>query len=284
MNKHIDHAKATYNPQAQKSFAGALCAFFEAECPQIGGDRTRQVLVQEIEQMVRSFYPETDHLSPGQTVWPTVCKSAKGGYGKRIKDTPLTSVILTLVQSHDAKDRAEGKKLREMKIDAVARLCREAFDQGGCLTNAELGILLKISPSTAGKYIKEWELANNTVLPRRGTIHDMGPTLTHKQIIIHQLFIEQKSYQQVARDTYHSFEAIQRYMKAFRQVLLCRQKGMSTEEIAYATKMTKRLVLEYEKIIDHYADNGEVLEEILKHQPPIGKKPQYPEPNLKGNR
>jgi len=44
---------------------------------------------------------------------------------------------------------------------------------------------------------------------RRGAIHDMGPSLTHKRIIIHKLFIDHHTVEQAARDTNHSFEAVQ---------------------------------------------------------------------------
>ncbi len=269
MKKHESAAAAAYTPQTFKNFDGALFAFFEHECPQLGGDRTRQVLVRCIHDMVRKFFPGTDHLEPGQIVWPTVHKDAKGAYGKRIRDTQLTTVVLDLVQGCDAADRADGKKLREMKIDAVARLCRQSYEQDGCMTNAELALLLKISPSTVSKYIAEWELDHSTVLPRRGTIHDMGPTFTHKKIIIDKLFLQQKTVQQTARETYHSLPAIQRYISGFRQVLLCRQKDMTTAQIAYATHKSRRLVREYEKIIDEYAQKSYVLERLLKYEPHV---------------
>jgi DNA-binding CsgD family transcriptional regulator len=269
MKKHQSSLEATYTPQAFKSFEGALFSFLRNECPQLGGDMTRQVLVQSIHDMVRKFFPGTDHLEPGQIVWPTVHKDARGSYGKRIQDTELTTVVLDLVQGCDAADRAAGKKLREIKIEATARMFRQSYEQEGCMTNAEMAVLLKISPSTVGKYIAEWELAHNTVLPRRGSIHDMGPTLTHKKIIIHKLFIEQKSVQRTARETYHSLPAIQRYISAFRKVLLCRRRGMTNDEIAYATKMTVRLVRQYEEIIDHYADRSYVLQSLLQFQPHV---------------
>lgn len=269
MKKHETAAAATYTPQTFKSFDGALFSFFKNECPQLGGDRTRQVLVKEVHDMVRRFFPKTDHLEPGQTVWPTVHKDAKGSYGKRVQDTELTTVILDLVQPRDAEERAEGRKLREMKKEAVARLCEQAYEQEGCLTSAELGILLKISSGTVGKYISEYELENGKVLPRRGTIHDMGPSLTHKKIIIDKLFIEQKSVQQTSRETFHSLQAIQRYITTFRQVLLCHQKGMTTEEIAFAVKKTPRLIKEYEQIIEKYSEKSYVLTQLLNHHPHV---------------
>jgi len=269
MKKHESAASATYTPQTFKSFEGSLFSFFVNECPQLGGDKTRQVLVKCIHDMVSKFYPSTTHLSAGQTVWPTVHKNAKGSYGKRIKDTELKTVVLDLVRPQDAIDRASGKKLRDIKKEATARLCTQTYEQEGCITNAELAILLKISPSTVVKYISEWEHDHSTVLPRRGTIHDMGPSLTHKRIIIDKLFIEHKSVQQTARETYHSLPAIQRYIGTFRQVLLCRQKNMNTEEISYATKKTIRLIKEYERIIDEYANKSYVFDELLKLQPHV---------------
>lgn len=269
MKKHETAMSATYTPQTFKSFEGALFSFLQNECPQIGGDRTRQVLVKSVSDMVHKFFPATDHLAQGQIIWPTVHLDAKGSYGKRIQDTELTPVVLDLVQACDATDRAKGKYLREIKQEAVARLCVQAHEQKGCLTNAELSILLKMATTTVSKYINDWELKNQTVLPRRGSMHDMGPTLTHKKIIIHKLFIEQKTVQQTSRETLHSLPAIQRYISAFRQTLLCRQKGMNTDEIAYAIHKSVRLIKEYEKIIDEYAEKSYMLERILSFQPHI---------------
>lgn len=266
MKKHVSHNEASFGPQRYKNFAGALGAFFEQECPQIGGHRTRLVLVNSICSMVASFYPKTTHMSPGQISWTTVSKDEKGSYGKSVANTLLTNVVLDLVQSHDADERAAGKKVIEVKKEAVARLCKQAYEQDGCLTNAELAILLKISPMTVSKYIAEVELKNNTVLPRRGTIHDMGPSLTHKKIIINKLFIEQKSVQQVSRETYHSFQAIERYITAFKQILLCWKKGMNIDEIAFSVRKTKRLVGEYLKIIEEYRDKNYLLDRMVNYE------------------
>jgi hypothetical protein len=97
----------------------------------------------------------------------------------------------------------------------------------------------------------------------------MGPSLTHKRIIIHKLFIEQHTVERVARETNHSFEAIQNYIATFRQVVLCRKKSMTTDETAFAIKRTARLVKEYENIIDHYGQHSEVLTKLLDFHPNV---------------
>jgi predicted component of type VI protein secretion system len=112
MKTQASAASAAYTPQSFKNFASALCAFFEDECPQLGGLRTRQVLVNNINEMVCKFFPETTHLRPGQTTWVTVHKDEKASYGKTIRNTKLTVVNLDLVQGRDAADRAAGAKLQ----------------------------------------------------------------------------------------------------------------------------------------------------------------------------
>ena len=74
MKAYITDRAATYTPMQYKNFAGALGSFFAAECPQLGGDRTRRVLVDSIIEMVEHFYPETTHLREGQVQWVTVHK------------------------------------------------------------------------------------------------------------------------------------------------------------------------------------------------------------------
>ena len=137
MKQRIEQGISTYGPIQHKTFEGALGSFFANECPQLGGERTRQVLVQLIAELVGRFYPQTTHLRQGQIQWTAVHKNEKASYGKRITQSRLTPVVLDLVQGRDAKDRAEGLKLREIKREAVARLFQQAYDQDGVLTNGD---------------------------------------------------------------------------------------------------------------------------------------------------
>lgn len=253
---------AAYEPQRYKTFQGALEAFFEQECPQLGGTRTRMTLVNAIFQMVQSFFPDSTNLKQGQIIWTTVHKNEKGAYGKKIKNSRLTPVVVDLIPPSDIAERAKGKKLRDLKKDAAVRICRQAYKQDGCMTLAELSILLKMAPSTASKYIREYEKEEQIVVPRRGTIHDMGPTLTHKKMIIEKLFIEQKSVQQVIRETCHSARAIERYITSFRQILLCYNKGMNLKEICYSVRKTPALVNQYLHLIEKYKNSGYILERL----------------------
>ena len=50
----------------------------------------------------------------------------------------------------------------------------------------------------------EYERASGESVPRRGTVHDMGRSITHKAIICYKRLVEQKPTSQVAQETFHS--------------------------------------------------------------------------------
>jgi hypothetical protein len=254
----------TYGPQTQKTFVGALEAFFAVEFPQLAGDRARRSVVQGIVEMVHRFYPATSHLRQGQTTWVSVAKDEVSSYGKSIPKTRMVPVIVTLLATDEAAQRRDGKRLRDLKREAVARICMETDAQGGCITAAELALLLKTTPTTVGKYIAQWQEEHGRLLPRRGSIHDIGPTLTHKKEICRLLFLEGKSVSETVRLTKHSPHAIDRYITNFRQVFTCKAKGLNVQETSRATKMSPRLVGEYHRLFAAYAVTSKKFEALLK--------------------
>jgi hypothetical protein len=254
----------TYGPAAQKTFTGALEAFFSSEFPQLAGDRARRSVVQGIVEMVHRFFPATSHLRQGQTTWISVAKNEVSSYGKSITQTRMVPVVVSLLAEDEAQQRRDGKRLRDIKREAVARACLEIDAQGGCVAASELAIMFKTTPTTVGKYISQWEAESGKLLPRRGTIHDMGPTLTHKKEICRLLFIEGKTVSQVVNLTKHSTRAIDRYITNFRQVFTCKTKGLTVQETAHATKLSKRLVEEYHRLFDEYAVNNAKFDALLK--------------------
>jgi DNA-binding CsgD family transcriptional regulator len=275
MKQQLSHNEAAFSPQEFKTFPGALNAFFEKQCPKLGGPIMREALVKSVYGMVCQFFPETSHLKAGQCPWVAVDKNETTSYGKSMKNTSLIPVVVDVIGENDISDRRKGKRLRDIKIDAVGRICNSVDRQGGCLSQADLAVLLKISLPTVGNYIREWECENGSVLPRRGTVHDMGPTLTHKRIIIRKLFMEKLSVQETSRQTRHSYEAIHRYISAFKRTLLCKRKGLSPEETANALGCSARLVKQYLRLIDEFTGEGAVLEELERYDARIA--PHYEE-------
>jgi len=257
------HLERTYGPTEQKTFTGALGSFFAREFPQLMGERARRAVVQGVVEMVHRFFPETSHLRPGQTPWTTVAKQTTSSYGKTIGDTPLVGVVLNVLAEDEVAQRKNGKRLRELKIEAVGRLCEQADEQGGCLTSAELAVLLKTTPPTISKYIRAYEDQTGSLLPRRGTIHDLGPTLTHKKEICRRLFLEGRSVSETCRITRHTPAAVNRYITNFKQVLTCKTNGLNAQQTAFATKLSRPLVEEYHQLFDEYAVTDSRIAQLL---------------------
>ena len=258
----------TYGPQQHKTFVGAMEAFFYNEMPQIAGDRARRAIVAGIYDIVQQYFPPTTHLRSGQTTWVSVAKNETSSYGKPITKTRLVPVIISPFIDDEINQRKKGALLKIIKRNAVARICHEVDQQGGCITAAELALILKTTPATIGKYIAHWQIEHDQLLPRRGTIHDIGPTLTHKKHICKLLFLDKKTVSETARLTNHSPQAIHRYITNFRQVFICTQNKLSLHDIAIATKLSKRLIEEYQKLFQEYAVNNHSFANLLNNPTP----------------
>lgn len=255
-----------YGPAEHKTFHGALVSLIAIEMPQLMGEQTRRHFATDIMNLVHKFFPETNHLRSGQTPWTTVAKETGSSYGKTIAETKLVPVTLTILCEDEATQRKHGKKLRDMKIEAVGRLCKEADEQGGCLTNVELALLLRTTPNTISKYIRIYETEHGELLPRRGTIHDLGPTLTHKKEICRLLFLEGRSVTETCRRTRHTVQAVNRYITNFKQVLTCKSKGLNVQETAFATKLSTPLVKEYHRLFEEYVVTDQRIAELTTKQ------------------
>jgi len=78
------------------------------------------------------------------------------------------------------------------------------------------------------------ERNSGKAVPSRATLHDIGCGVTHKRIICWKRYADGKCSDQVARETYHTVEAVDRYLGQFDRVRHCRIQGMTPAETAYA--------------------------------------------------
>ncbi len=94
------------------------------------------------------------------------------------------SGFISAVTYDDIRKRADSFLHKESRKSGIARMLREADDQGGTLAETDVSLILSCSNMTIYKNITEYERENNVVLPRRGTVHDLGRSTTHKRIIL----------------------------------------------------------------------------------------------------
>lgn len=238
-----------FQPLEKKTFASALNLFFQEQCPQMGGELTRKVLVSKIQDLVEQFYPTTTHLRMGQVLWPAVDENETGAYGKTMEKTRLKPVFLDLIAREDIEATLKRESSRLIRQRASIRLFLQAKDQGAVLTETDVAALMRLGHQTIYRYVRDWEKENHKIIPRRGTVHDIGPSVTHKRQICYHVIVEGKSIEQTARETRHSPEAITRYVKDYKRILTCLKAGLTVKETSFAVKVSEKLVYEYLNLI-----------------------------------
>lgn len=240
---------AQFGPLQKKTFASALSQFFEQQCPQLGGHLTREVLVTKIQELVEEFYPPNTHLRMGQVMWPAVDENETAAYGKTIEKTRLKPVFVDMIASEDIEAILKGEKRKTIRQRATVRLFSQAKQQRAVFTGVDVATMMRLSPATISKYVREWEKENQIIVPRRGTIHDMGRSVTHKRQICRKVVLEGKGIEKVAQETGHSPEAITRYVKDYKRILTCLHQGLTPKDTAFVAKISENLVYEYINLI-----------------------------------
>lgn len=234
----------------RKTLEGILCHFLEQNCPQLGGRLTVKPVVKELIRLFDEFCPPIDRLKMGQVVWYAVDVNETSGYGKSIDKCKLNAVVLDLINLSDIDDLLAGVNKRERQKKVAARLFEQAYEQGSVLTSSDVAAIMRLAPGTVGKYVREAEKERGKPIPRRGNVHDMGPTLTHKRIICIKCLKEGKTVEITASETNHSPEAVTRYINDFKRVQACLSSGWEIEKISYATGLSKSLTQEYVNLIN----------------------------------
>ena len=237
------------SPYKQKGFSSALDVFIAENIPVLRGDLIRKPIVDAICKMVDEYHPATERMRMGQILWYAVDVNEKAGYGKSLNQCKLRPVTLDVVNDDDIEAYMQGVTKRERQKKIAARLCKQAYDQSGVMTIADISTIMRLAPNTISKYLREYEKEVDTIVPRRGTIHDLGRTQTHKKIICRKYALEGKSLEQTARETNHSPQAVSRYINDYNRVRECLKAGWDTEKISYATGLSKTLTGEYVDIM-----------------------------------
>ena len=154
-----------------------------------------------------------------------------------------------MIAPEDIEAMLKKEKQKVIRQRASVRLFQQAKQQGGVLTGVDVATMMRLSPSTISGYVREWEKQNNSLVPRRGTVHDMGRSVTHKRQICYKMIVEGKSVAETARETNHSPEAITRYIKDYKRILACLHRGLTPKETSFVVKITEKLVYEYLNLI-----------------------------------
>lgn len=231
---------------AQQRFLKPLMAdFFRQELPKLFGPKLRDQLAEEIVQLIATVMPEKEQVKPGQLVWTAVDKTTRPDAPNR----RFVPVVLTVIDETDMEKLAQGTPMRAIAEEAVARITREAYQQGGLLSMRDIGLFSWRVGTEISKKRKAYEQRHGTILPHTGSLQDMGTCLTHKATIVRKVIVEKKDQLQVASETNHSVKAVENYLHDFRRVQTCHRHNSDIEFIVQATGLTKHVVQQYLEIL-----------------------------------
>ena len=239
----MSYRERLFNPLEKKSEQQIIAQRLKKDY-QILGDKVIEILSGDLLTWLKELNIDAQTLSPGQTVWLAVDVSDKHHPHKRMEDTRLVPVKLT-IHSHKDIDLLLTPKMRLKDVikHKIARLLTEAYSQGGVLTQTDLSVLLNISKLRVVTYIAEYQKEYSTDLPYRGKVHDIGPAVSHKAAIV-ELMLKWYATPEVAKKMNHSILACDRYIKDYKRVVKL-GKSFSLTEISALTGMSERLVKEY---------------------------------------
>jgi hypothetical protein len=118
------------------------------------------------------------------------------------------------------------------------------------LTLLDLSLISGLSEHYVGELLREYEAETGKVVPTRGTVHDMGRSVTHKAEVVRR-WLRHQSPAQIARDLGHSQCAVDRYIADFRKVRLLAQK-VPQAELPSLTGLSKSVVEQYIVLLLEY--------------------------------
>jgi hypothetical protein len=242
----------TYVANRRKTFHSCLCRLLQTEFPGTFGPTVTRLFADQIDALYERCHPPISRIKVGQVLWLAVAVNERPTRRKRIEDTRLVPVLLDLVLRQDIDDAIATDRRVATRRQKIVRLFEQAFAQGGVLSEADVALLLHVGDHTVSEAVREHERTTGASVPRRGTIHDMGRSVSHKAIICFKRLVQKKETSQVAQETFHCPEEVEYYVQCLRRIQLCSDNGMSPEDIALATKHSLHLVNEYLELIREF--------------------------------
>ena len=170
----------TFSPLQDKELESVLLRLFIDEFGYDNKVIFAQAIVRRILEILEAFMKPRSLLKPGQLLWMAVANDGKKHAGQRMRDIPQVPVVLDLITKEDLQALADGQKYIDVRRQRNARLLKQAFEQGGVLSQSDLASMILVSNKSLGEDIRHVQKEEGRLLPYRGTVHDLGRSLTHE--------------------------------------------------------------------------------------------------------
>jgi len=236
-----------YSSARDRFLKTAISNFFAREFPKFFGPVMREKLADELLSLLIALYPEGNRLQHGQILWNALDKTTRATSPRR----NYVPVILSIITEQDIDQLVQGVPMTRIARNAIARIIREAYSQGGILSSRDVGLITLRDPSTVSTIRISYEKEQNCTLPHAGSLHDMGSGLSHKAVIIHKVMVEKKDPADVARETNHSQRAVDRYLIDYQRVKTAYSHKSDIGYVHLVTNLSKHLIKQYVEVM-HY--------------------------------
>jgi hypothetical protein len=250
MKAHRDIIKSRFK---KRSLPDLLVRKFLTEYGYDHGPVVARAIVEDILATIERCCPE--YIPPKTVVWLAVRREWRG-QRKGLDVTDLVPVRLRMVTEEEIDllaNTALRKKQRSYQAfnrHRYVRWCFEAYEQGGVLTLLDLSLLSGLSQHYAGDRLREYEKETGTVVPTRGTVHDLGGSVTHKAEVVRR-WLRNESPVHIARALGHSQAAVDRYIADFQKVRLLAQK-IPVADLPALVGLSKSVIEQYVDLLRQY--------------------------------
>jgi len=247
MSPSAPRAHRDYHPLLEKTVENVLIQMF---VDQFGFSDKRPIaalMVEHIMNALLSMLKPASLVSPGQMVMLVAACDGKKHTYKSIKHTKMVPVVVDLVTGDDILKLEKGEPMSTIRDERIARILLQAYRQGGVPSLSDVGLAVAMSPNRVSDIVLRHHKATGSALPYRGTIQDLGPSMSHKLEII-GLHEEGVIETEIARRTNHSPRSVTNYIRAYKNVLSLIEKGFTLLEVTRILSMSARLVDAYLEI------------------------------------
>jgi hypothetical protein len=237
----------------KRSLPDLLVRKFLTEYGYDHGPVVARAIVDDILATIDRYWPE--RVSPKTLVWLAVRREWQGRR-KGLKPTDLVLVSLPMVTDNEIQLLMEPQLRRKLKARRafnrarLVRWCFQTYEQGGVLTQLDLGLMSGMSEHYVAALIREYEKETGQIVPTRGTVHDIGGSVTHKAEVIRR-WLRNESPAEIARALDHSQAAVDRYIGDFQRIRLLAQK-VPVADVSTLTRLSPSLVREYVALLGEY--------------------------------
>ncbi len=217
---------------------GLNCSPFEAEA----------VLGVAREVYAPYFDTPAAELPPGKMTLVVV--HAEEPAGKRLADCRKQTVCLSVHRGAEDDEVLRREGPAAFRRGRIPDLCQEALSQGGLLTREDLAYrVFFVAPRTITRDLQMLRQKETGLqIPLRGTVHDIGPVLSHRTEIV-RLALEGHVTTEICQRLRHSPEAVANYLSTFTRCAQLHRRGMDAGQIAFLLRRGRSLIERYLELL-----------------------------------